>query len=281
MSKLDYKRKRDFLLCIDSDGCAVDSMTIKHERAFGPAFVEVFNLQKYAQPILKEWNRINLYSLERGINRFKGLAKIIDYTNKNFQKIEGTELYNEFIKKAKELNISMIEEEYKKTQEPIYKLAIDYSHRVNNLIDSIPDKEINLFENVKEALIKAKDFADIVVVSSANKTAVHNEWNRLSISKYVDYFYTQEDGTKIQIIQQLKAIGQFSQKQILKIGDSMGDFEAAELNHVLFYPILVETEDRSWKLLENQFLEQFEEGTFFNSQKELSDSFLNNLGKKN
>ncbi len=28
-----YKAKYNKLICVDSDGCAIDSMTIKHERA--------------------------------------------------------------------------------------------------------------------------------------------------------------------------------------------------------------------------------------------------------
>lgn len=30
----------DFLICIDSDGCAIDTMNIKHIRCFGPCFIQ-------------------------------------------------------------------------------------------------------------------------------------------------------------------------------------------------------------------------------------------------
>ena len=36
MSKLsEYKKKKDFLICVDSDGCAMDTMDVKHFLCFG------------------------------------------------------------------------------------------------------------------------------------------------------------------------------------------------------------------------------------------------------
>ena len=67
---MDFKRKKDFLVCIDSDGCAMDTMNLKHYRAFGPELVKIFNLQDHAEPILHYWNKINLFSKKRALNRF-------------------------------------------------------------------------------------------------------------------------------------------------------------------------------------------------------------------
>ena len=37
MKTLDqYTKQKDFLICVDSDGCAMDTMDIKHFRCFGP-----------------------------------------------------------------------------------------------------------------------------------------------------------------------------------------------------------------------------------------------------
>jgi len=65
---------KDYLICVDSDGCAMDTMDIKHFRCFGPCMVEEWGLDKWRQPILDMWNEINLYTVTRGINRFKGLV---------------------------------------------------------------------------------------------------------------------------------------------------------------------------------------------------------------
>ncbi|MFV0443683.1 MAG: HAD family hydrolase, partial [Planctomycetaceae bacterium] len=47
-----FKKQHDFLVGIDSDGCAFDSMEIKHKECFIPAFINHMHLQaisKYAR----------------------------------------------------------------------------------------------------------------------------------------------------------------------------------------------------------------------------------------
>ena len=41
-----------FLICVDSDGCAMDTMDIKHIRCFGPCMVKEWGLEEWAQPVL-------------------------------------------------------------------------------------------------------------------------------------------------------------------------------------------------------------------------------------
>jgi len=274
---MNEKMKSAYLICVDSDGCAVDSMTIKHEKAFGPAFIEIFQMQDFEKEILKEWNRTNLYSLERGINRFKGLAEIIAYTDENFKKIEGADIFKEYVSAAKELNVTVFEEYYLNSGKAIFKKAVDYSNRVNQLIETISENEITTFEYVEDVLKRARQFAKIVVVSSANKSAVEEEWHRLAINQYVDSIYTQEDGTKSQIIARLKKEGKYSEDYILKIGDSMGDFHAAKANNVAFYPILVNKEGLSWKELLETYLQVFKLGNLKKNQQQLNHKFLENL----
>lgn len=31
-----YVKKHDYLICVDSDGCAMDTMDVKHYRCFSP-----------------------------------------------------------------------------------------------------------------------------------------------------------------------------------------------------------------------------------------------------
>ncbi len=35
----DYKKQKEWLVCVDSDGCAMDTMDSKHYRCFGPCMV--------------------------------------------------------------------------------------------------------------------------------------------------------------------------------------------------------------------------------------------------
>ena len=68
---LTYTKRNDFLVCVDSDGCAMDTMDIKHVKCFGPCMVEEWGLGAWREEILARWNEINLYTMTRGVNRFK------------------------------------------------------------------------------------------------------------------------------------------------------------------------------------------------------------------
>ncbi len=74
----NFVKNRNFLVCVDSDGCAMDTMDIKHIRCFGPCMVDEWGLEARRDEILSRWNEINLYTMTRGINRFKGLAMALE-----------------------------------------------------------------------------------------------------------------------------------------------------------------------------------------------------------
>ena len=85
MSALDdFRRGHSFAVCVDSDGCAMDTMNIKHIRCFGPCMVAEWGLETWRDAILERWNVINLYSGTRGINRFKGLAMALREINERY-----------------------------------------------------------------------------------------------------------------------------------------------------------------------------------------------------
>ena len=73
----NFQKKQEYLICIDSDGCAMDTMDIKHFKCFGPCMVKEWGLEPWKEALLKRWNEVNLYSMTRGINRFKALAIVL------------------------------------------------------------------------------------------------------------------------------------------------------------------------------------------------------------
>ena len=54
---------------VDSDGCAMDTMTYKHELFFGPLAAKEYGVED-KETFQKNWENINLYSRTRGVNRF-------------------------------------------------------------------------------------------------------------------------------------------------------------------------------------------------------------------
>ena len=48
-----FERKHDFLVCVDSDGCAMDTMNCKHFHCFGPCMVMEWGLDEWRPAILE------------------------------------------------------------------------------------------------------------------------------------------------------------------------------------------------------------------------------------
>ena len=68
-----FKPKFDYLIGIDSDGTVFDSMNIKHSHCFIDPLINIYNLSKVSLQSEHIWKEINLYSINRGINRFEAL----------------------------------------------------------------------------------------------------------------------------------------------------------------------------------------------------------------
>ena len=271
----DFKRIKPLAVCVDSDGCAMDTMNIKHIRCFGPCMVEEWGLQPWRDAILRRWNEINLYSFTRGINRFKGLAMALDEINAQYAPIDGIALLTAWAASAPELSNDAVAK--KIPEHPIFEKALNWSRAVNRAIEDLPKEEVKPFAHVKEALAAAHDQADVVVVSSANPEAVREEWRRFELLEHVDLLCTQEMGSKAFCISRLKEKGYDA---ILMCGDAPGDEQAARENGVLYYPILVNKENESWQRFLDEALRRFVSGSFAGAyQQSLLDTFNANLSR--
>lgn len=256
------KNRKEFLICVDSDGCAIDTMDIEHHQCFGPLVIEEWGLEQWREELLERWNEINLYSKTRGINRFQGLSQILGEVHQTRQKINGLEMYQQWIRQTKELSqpelLRYAEEMGRENGICLWK-ALSWSKKVNEAVNQISDQEKRAFSGVLEALKKASTLADLVVVSSANRQAVLQEWEQNELAQYVSLFFAQEAGTKSHCIGKLKS--KYASDKILFVGDAVGDLRAARENQILFYPILAGQEEVSWKKFE-QTMELFFSGCY-------------------
>lgn len=271
-----FRKTKDYLICVDSDGCAIDTMDIKHHLCFGPCMVEQWNLEEWKDSILKRWNDINLYTMTRGINRFKGLAMSLNEVNDSYIKIEDVDLLLKWVEEAPELSNPALENMADTTGKEVFRKALAWSKAVNKLITDLPEDKKKPFENVKEGLMKAHSFADVAIVSSANRDAVEEEWGTHGLLDQVDILLCQDAGSKAYCISKLKEKG-YDTKNILMIGDAPGDQAAAEKNQVHFYPILVKQEAESWKELELNALELFKNNNFTEYEERKMLEFKANL----
>lgn len=273
----DWRKKREYLVCVDSDGAAMDTMDIKHIRCFGPCMVTEWGLETWRDDILKRWNDINLYTLTRGINRFKGLAMALEEIHEAYTAIEGIEDLKRWTEETKELSNRALEQAWKETGSACLGKALNWSIEVNKKIEALEDVDKMPFPGVKEGLRDSHVPADVAVVSSANQDAVQEEWERCGLLEHVDLLCCQNEGSKAHILEELLKKG-YERDHVVMIGDALGDKAAAEQNGVLYYPILVKREEESWREWREKSLHDFINGTYAGYEAEKKQAFLDNLG---
>lgn len=273
----NYKKNKEFLICVDSDGCAMDTMDIKHIRCFGPCMVKEWGLSEWEAPILTRWNDINLYTMTRGINRFKGLAMILREIDGTYTKIEDVDVLEKWVAESDELSNGALQRAIEENDSICLKKALSWSKQVNESINALPFDVKKPFEGVKEGLAYAHQFADVAIVSSANLQAVEEEWELYGLLDHVDIIMAQNVGSKAFCIQELLKKG-YDKEKVFMAGDAVGDYEAAKKNGVYYYPILVRHEKESWTEFRETAVSKLVDGNFGGAyQQEKLDAFMNNL----
>ena len=198
-----FTKRRDYLVCVDSDGCVMDTMNSKHFFCFGPCMVEEWELGEWRDEILERWNQINLYQVTRGINRFKGLAMALTEINERYTRIAGIDTLNEWCKTTHALSMPALFEAIKTTDSGDGRLclakALSWSKAVNERIDALSGEVKTPFTGAKECLVKAHSLADVAVVSSANRDAVLEEWGKFELLCHTDVTLAQDMGSKAKL----------------------------------------------------------------------------------
>lgn len=278
LSKLsEYKKKKEFLICVDSDGCAMDTMDIKHIRCFGPCMVNEWGLEQWKEEILKRWNEINLYTMTRGINRYKGLSVALQEIHGKYTQIEDLDTLVQWVKESPELSNAALQRAIDNKDSISLKKALSWSKAVNESINRLPEEEKVPFEGVKEALAFAHEKADVAIVSSANLGAVLEEWERFGLLEHTDIVLAQDAGSKAYCIGELLKAG-YDKEHVLMCGDAPGDLDAAKQNGVFYYPILVRHERESWMEFREKAVGKLMDGTYGGDyQQSKTEAFLDNL----
>ena len=134
-----FTKKKEFLVCIDSDGCAMDTMNSKHFYCFGPCMIEEWDLLPWKDEVQRRWNEVNLYTMTRGINRFKGLSMVLSEVDQRYKKIEGIEELSVWVNEAKELSNASLSQRIKEGGGPVLKQALNWSVKVNQMVEKLPE----------------------------------------------------------------------------------------------------------------------------------------------
>ena len=277
----NFEKKHDYLICVDSDGCVMDTMNCKHFNCFGPCMVDEWELGEWKDEILARWNVINLFSMTRGINRFKGLAMALGEIDKQYKPIPGVAALQHWADTAPALSNDGVIKAAEETTDPeaktIFQKALSWSKAVNASIVKLPEELKVPYDGAKEGLAAAHQFADVAMVSSANRDAVEEEWGKFGLLDHTDIVLAQDVGSKAACIAAMLKFG-YDPAKVLMIGDAPGDCDAAEKNSVHYYPILVNHEKDSWDEAINQAFAKLQEGSYTPYGVEKKQQFLHNLG---
>lgn len=270
-----FTKTKELLLCVDSDGCVLDTMNVKHRRCFGPLLVKEWGLWEHEREVLSLWNNINLYTKTRGVNRFRGLALTLKAVNSRYRPVEGIGNLIYWTESGTLSEEALMGEIEKNPEVLIFKKALAWSRAVNRASEELPEGEIRVFDGVKSALEHAHRYADIAVVSGASPERLFGEWKNCGLLSCADVFLAQNAGSKSFCVGKLLEKG-YAPSAVLVCGDSPGDLEAAERNSALFYPIFAGKEEKSWSGFIGAF-EKFREGKYAEENDRQKREFLKNL----
>ena len=276
-----FVKKHEYLICVDSDGCVMDTMNCKHFHCFGPCMVTEWGLEEWKDEILKRWNEINLFSMTRGINRFKGLAIALSEIHEKYTPITGIAYLQHWADTAPALSNDSVAAAAANAEcndaKTVFEKALSWSKAVNASIVALPEELKIPYAGAKEGLAAAHTFADVAMVSSANRDAVEEEWGKFALLEHTDIVLAQDVGSKAASIAQMLKFG-YDRKNVLMIGDAPGDCDAAEKNNVWYYPILVNHEKASWDEAISIAFSKLQSGAYAEYEVQKKKDFLVNLG---
>ena len=256
-----HKPTKDVLICIDSDGCAFDTMEIKHKECFISNTILHWNLQPVSRFAREAAEFVNLYSKWRGINRFPALTMVFDLLAEWDVVVQRNVILPDvpnlrrWIETESQLANPALEVYCKEHDEPDMHRALAWSKAVNVTVEEMVHG-VPPFPHVRESLEKASAHADILVCSATPHDALVREWEEHDIDKYPFTIAGQEQGKKAEHIA-MASDGRYDSENILMIGDAPGDRAAAKANNALFYPINPGEEAASWKRFHDEALGRF------------------------
>ncbi len=262
----ELKPRHPFFVGIDSDGCAFDTMEIKHKECFTPNIIKYWGLQPVSKYAREAAEFVNLYSKWRGVNRWPALMMVFDLLRERPEVIARhvdvpqALRIREYVDSGFPLSNDGLRDYMAQYPDPELEQGMAWSEAVNatiaDMVHGVPP-----FPYVRESLDLMQDRVDMVVVSATPGEALTREWHEHDIARYVHVIAGQEMGTKQQHLA-LAAGGKYAEDHVLMIGDAGGDMRAARANGFLFYPVNPGAEDVSWERFYKEAYQRFIDGTY-------------------
>ena len=258
--------RHDFFVGIDSDGCAFDTMELKHKECFTPEIIKHWGLQAVSKYAREASEFVNLYSKWRGINRWPALLEVFDLLRQRPEvarrgveppRAEGI---RDFVGSGLPLSNDGLRRYIEEHDAPELRRGLVWSEAVNSsvaeMVHGVPP-----FPWVRESLALLADEADMIVVSATPAAALSREWEEHDLARFLRAIAGQEMGPKALLLD-LGSGGRYEPDRVLMIGDAPGDLAAARANKALFFPINPGQEEASWQRFYEEGGQRFLEGGF-------------------
>jgi phosphoglycolate phosphatase-like HAD superfamily hydrolase len=277
-----FPKARDVFVGIDSDGCAFDTMEVKHKECFIPNIINSWDLQAVCRYAREAAEFVNLYSRWRGINRFPALLRVFDLLAERPEALQrgyappAVDPLRAWVARETRLGNTALAEEVARTHDAVLERALAWSTAVNETVAKIV-RGVPPFPCVRESLQKLAPAADIIVCSATPNEALKREWREHGIAAYAGMICGQEMGTKAEHLEHA-AGGKYAPQNVLMIGDAPGDLKAAKANGFLFYPVNPGDESASWRRFYEEAADRFLAGRYAGDYEQaLIDAFLAHL----
>jgi phosphoglycolate phosphatase-like HAD superfamily hydrolase len=277
-----FKPTKKFFVGIDSDGCAFNSMEVKHNDCFSVALVREYGLAAISRQVHEAWDFVNLYSQNRGCNRFKAILFVCDHLSemprvKNAGvKVPELAATREWVKTDSQLSNARLKELCETStgaKKDEFNKLMAWSKLVNRFVEETVH-HLPPFPGLLPSLLKLGERADILVVSATPGEALVREWAEHGIDKHVALIAGQEMGSKTEHLT-LTAKGKYDTDHVLMVGDAPGDLKAARDVGALFFPINPSAEEASWARFFSEGIERFFAKTYAGAyEAELIEAFM-------
>lgn len=278
----DFRPTQSFFVGIDSDGCAFNSMEVKHNDCFSVNVVKHFGLSAVSRQVHQAWDFVNLYSQTRGCNRFKALVAVMDLlremprVKKSGVHVPELPHLRAWMKSETQLGNPKLKEQIEGSagdKRAELELVMAWSKGVNAFVADIVH-DLPPFPGVRDSLERLRGKADVLVVSATPQEALEREWAEHGIDGFVAFIAGQEMGSKTEHLS-LAAKGKYAADAILMVGDAPGDLKAARDVGALFFPINPGDEEASWERFLKEGLDRFFAKTYAGAyEASLIESFM-------
>jgi phosphoglycolate phosphatase-like HAD superfamily hydrolase len=263
--------QRSVFVGIDSDGCAFDTMEIKHRRCFAPEFVRWFGFEECAEPAEETWNFVNLYSASRGVNRYSALAQTLRLLPTHpamagDQGIPDMQGFHRWVDSTDAPSADSLTREIERLSPSSQdrhdlELVRGWSEAVDRSFDAIA-AEVPPFAGVEEALRDLHGRSEVAVISHAPTSILIRQWALYGLDRWVGAIHGQESGKKSHQLSAAHDAHGFAPNRMLMIGDAPGDLAAARAVEAWFFPVVPGEEPTSWEQFRLEAWPRFLQGSW-------------------